>query len=44
MIMVLISSVCPLIHKNMRLVEASSWEGLAVGKTGSCLGEQGHTQ
>ena len=43
-IMVLISSVCPLMDENKRLVQASSWEGLAVGKTGSCLGEQGQTQ
>ena len=29
-------SVCPLIDKDMRLVEASWWEGLSVGESGSC--------
>ena len=37
-------SVCPLMDENKRLVEASWWETLAVGKSGSCFGEQGHTQ
>ena len=31
-------SVCPLMEKDKRLVETSWWEGLAVGKTGSCSG------
>ena len=29
-------SVCPLMDKDKRLVEASWWEGLAVGKSGFC--------
>ena len=37
-------SVCPLMDEDKRLVEASLWEGLAVGKTGSCSGGQGHAQ
>ena len=43
-IVVLISSVCPLMDETKRLVQASWWEGLAVGKTGSCSGGQGHDQ
>ena len=37
-------SACPLTDEDKRLVEASWREGLAVGKTGSCCGEQGHAQ
>ena len=37
-------SICPLMDENKRLVEASWWEGLAVGKSGSCSGGQGHAQ
>ena len=37
-------SVWPLINEDKRLAEASWWEGLAVGKTGSCSGGQGHAQ
>ena len=33
--------VCPLIDEDERLVEASWWEGLAVGKTGPCSGGHG---
>ena len=33
-------SVCPLMEKDKRLMEASWWDGLAVGKTGSCSGGQ----
>ena len=29
-------SVCPLMDEDNRLVEASWWRGLAVGKTRSC--------
>ena len=36
--------VCPLMDKDKRLVQASWWEGLAVGKTESCSGGQGHAQ
>ena len=36
--------VSPLMDEDKRLVEASWWEGLAVGKTRSCSGGQGHTQ
>ena len=35
-IVVLASSVCPLMDEDKRLVQASWWEGLAVQKTGSC--------
>ena len=35
-------SVCPLMDEDKRLVEAFWWEGLAVGKTGSCSDGQGH--
>ena len=41
---VLASSVCPLINEDKKLVQASWWEGLAVGKTGSYSGGQGHAQ
>ena len=41
---VLLASVCPLMDEDKRLVHASYWEGLAVGKTGSCSGGQGHAQ
>ena len=37
-------SVCPLMNKDKRLVEASWWERLAMGKTGSWSGWQGHAQ
>ena len=40
----LASSVCLLMDDNERLMEASWWEGLAVGKIGSCSGGQGHAQ
>ena len=34
--------VCPLMDEDKRLMEASRWEGLVVGKTGSCSGGQVH--
>ena len=37
-------SVCPLIDEDKRLVQASWWEGLAVGEPGSCSGGQGCAQ
>jgi len=37
-------SVCPLMDKDKRLVEASSWEGLAMGKSASCSDGLGHAQ
>ena len=37
-------SVCPLMDKDKRLVEASSWEGLTVGKSVSCSDGWGHVQ
>ena len=37
-------SVCPLMEEYKQLVQASWWEGLAVGKTGSCSGGQGLAQ
>ena len=37
-IKVLIFSVCPLMNEDKRLVQDSWWEGLTVGKTGSCSG------
>ena len=37
-------SVYLLMPEDKRLVQASLWEGLAVGKTGSCSGGQGHAQ
>ena len=39
-IVILASSVCLLMDEDKRLVQASWWEGLAVGKTGSCSGGQ----
>ena len=39
-----LASVCPLMDEVKRLVQASLWEGLAVGKTGSYSGGQGHAQ
>ena len=43
-IVVLISSVCSLVDKDKRLVQASCWEKLAVGKTGSCSDGHGCAQ
>ena len=43
-IAILASSVCPLVDEVKRLVQASGWEGLEVGKTGSCSGGQGCAQ
>ena len=40
-IVVLVSFVCPLVDEDKRLVKASWWEGLAVGKPRSCSGGQG---
>ena len=37
-------SVCPLMEKNKRLVEASLWERLTEGETGSCSDGRGHAQ
>ena len=37
-------SVCPLMDKDKRLVEASWWEGLTVGESGSCSDGRGHAQ
>ena len=37
-------SVCPLMDEDKRLVQASWWEGLAVGKTESCSEGQGLVQ
>ena len=37
-------SVCPLMDEDKRLVEASWWEELTMGKTRSCSGGQGHAQ
>ena len=37
-------SVCPLMVEDKRLVEASWWEWLAVGESGSCSGGQSHAQ
>ena len=37
-------SVLPLVDEDKRIVEASWWEGPAVGKTGSCSSGQGHSQ
>ena len=43
-IVVLASSVCPLMDEDKRLVQVSWWERLAVGKTESCSGcSVGHT-
>ena len=44
MVIVLVSSVCPLKDEDKRLVQASWWEGQTVGKTGACSGGQGHSQ
>ena len=38
------SSVCPLVDEVKRLVQASWWKGLVVGKTESCSGGQSHAQ
>ena len=35
-------SICPLMDKDKRLMEASWWEGLAVGESGSCSDGRGH--
>ena len=37
-------SVCPLKEKGKRLTEASCWERLIEGETGSCSDGQGHVQ
>ena len=37
-------SVCPLMDKDKRLVQASSWEGLAMRKTRSFSGDLAHAQ
>ena len=37
-------SVCPLMDEDKKLVEASWWEGLAVGTTVFCFDEQSHAQ
>ena len=37
-------SVCPLMDKDKRLMEASWWERLAEGETGSCSDGQSHAQ
>ena len=37
-------SVCPLMDKDKRLMEASWWERLTVGETGSCSDGQGHAE
>ena len=37
-------SVCPLMDKDKRLMEASWWEGLAVGESGYCSGGCGLAQ
>ena len=37
-------SVCPLMEKDKRLMEASCWERLTVGRTGSCSDGQGNAQ
>ena len=37
-------SVCPLRDKDKRLIEASCWERLTEGETGSCSDERGHAQ
>ena len=37
-------SVCPLMEKDKRLMEASWWERLTEGETGSCSDGQGHAQ
>ena len=37
-------SVCPLMDEDKRLVEASWWERLTVGESGSCSDGWGHAQ
>ena len=37
-------SFCPLMEKDKRLMEASWWERLTEGETGSCSDGQGHAQ
>ena len=37
-------SVCPLMEKDKRLMEASWWERLTVGETGFCSDRRGHAQ
>ena len=37
-------SFCPLMEKDKRLMEASCWERLTVGRTGSCSDGQGNAQ
>ena len=37
-------SVCPLMDKDKRLMEASCWERLTVGESGSCSEGRGHAQ
>ena len=37
-------SVCPLMDKDKRLVEASWWKRLIVGESGSCSDRRGHAQ
>ena len=37
-------SVCPLMEKDKRLMEASGWERLTEGETGSCSDGWGHAQ
>ena len=37
-------SVCPLMEKNKRLMEASGWQRLTEGETASCSDGQGHAQ
>ena len=37
-------SVCPLMDKDKKLVEAFWWEGLAIGESGSCSDGWGHAQ
>ena len=37
-------SVCPLMEKDKRLVEASWWERLTVGESGTCSDGWGHTK
>ena len=44
-IVVIASSVCPLMKEEGKMIVQACWqEGLAVGKTGSCSGGQGHVQ
>ena len=38
-----LQSVCPLMEKDKRLMEASWWESLTEGETGSCS-DGGHAQ